>query len=91
MIFLLLIVTKVAANIDADFFAVQISDKNQLHTVFTRVGNCSVYRSEISGSLFFQHDGKWKIGQLKSFGEINCKNISSFVDTDLMYQPYRNL
>ena len=42
MIFLLLIVIKVAANQDADFYAVQMHE-NQLYTVFTRVGNCSVY------------------------------------------------
>ena len=42
MIFLLFIVIKVAANTDADFYAVQMNE-NLAYTVFTRVGNCSVY------------------------------------------------
>ena len=60
--------------------------------VFTRVRNCSVYESKsvggTYGSLFFQDDGKWKIGKLKKFDEIDCKNISSFVDSKF-YQPFR--
>ena len=91
MIILLMIITKVAANIDADFYAVQIKQNDYSYTVFTRVGNCSVYKSDtqgIYGSLFFQNDGKWNIGQLKRFDEINCENISSFVNPKL-YQPFR--
>ena len=45
MIFLLLIVTKVAANTEADFYAVKVNEKDgHGYSVFTRVGNCSVYK-----------------------------------------------
>ena len=91
MLFLLLIVTKVVANTDADFYAVKIKQHDDYYTVFTRVGNCSVYKSDtqgIFGGLFFQDDGKWKIGKLKRFDEIDCENISSFVDPKL-FQPFR--
>ena len=83
MIFLLLIVTKVAAYTDGDFYAVENNDKDQSYSVFTRVGNCSVYKSDIHQSLFFQHDGIWKIGKIKRFNEIDCRNISSFVYPEL--------
>ena len=84
MIFLLLlIVTKVAAKIDGDFYAVETNDNYQSYSVFTRVGNCSVYKSDIHQSLFFQHDGIWKIGKIKRFDEIDCRNISSFVYSEL--------
>ena len=82
MIFLLLIVTKVAAYTDGDFYAVQRSENDNFY-VFTRIGNCSVYKSDIHQSLFFQHDGIWKIGKLKRFDEIDCRNISSFVYWEL--------
>ena len=91
MIFLLLIITKVVADTEADFYAVQFHE-NYDYYVFTRVGNCSVYKSQSRGgtygSLFFQDDEIWKIGKLKKFDEIDCKNISSFVDSK-SYRPFR--
>ena len=89
MIFLLLIVTKVVANTDGDFYAVQRSENDDFY-VYTRIGNCAVYLSEILDRLFFQEDGIWKIGNLKTqvvIDEIDCKNISSFVEQP--YQPFR--
>ena len=89
MIFLLLIVTKVAAsaNKDADLYAIQINKYDYHIYVYTRVRNCAVYES--NGKLFFQEDGIWKIGNLKTqvIDEIDCKNISSFVEQP--YQPFR--
>ena len=87
MIFLLLIVTQVVANKDGNFYAVQINKYDYYNYVYTRVRNCAVYES--NGKLFFQEDGIWKIGNLKTqvIDEIDCKNISSFVEQP--YQPFR--
>ena len=103
MIFLLLIVTKVAANIEAeaDFYAIQMNANVDYYSVFTRVRNCSVYKNEYLERIFFQHDGTWKIGKANfssnsvsndpltvPFDEINCENVLSFVDSKFN-QPFR--
>ena len=103
MIFLLLIVTKVVANTDADFYAVQKTKTDDNFYVFTRIRNCSVYECELLDRLFFNDDGIWKIGKFKEskdfvpkprkqvIDEIDCKNISSFVESKVSepYQPFR--